>query len=215
MRYYDTVEEVRRRLVDGIVLYRGEPVFAFEGATTKESKVKYAVHIRSLPGQEKSWKIPLDDPELNFRQFRLGFINTAYGEVLRAVRYPQRSVQQSCTDNNTVLETLGTRNRVRRPGADILETFTGLLRFDTVAVDSVAGRYPTMAEARAAVERKEVKSKAFHRDWCYQMNMGIPALWYKHQGVGITLDPRSVLRLDDKLAFLKEPLQEIGIRVIK
>lgn len=213
MRYYDTVEEVRRRLVGGIVMYRGEPVYAVEGATAKESKAKYAVHVRNLPGQEKSWKVSLDDPELNFRQVPLGFLNTQDGDVLRAVRYPQRGVQQACTDNNTVLESLGTKERVRSRDRARWETFVGLLRYDTTAVDSLAGRYPSMEEARTLVATEKSRSVAFHRDWCYQMVMGVPALWYKQQSVGITLDPRSVFKLPGKLSFLKEPLQEIGIRV--
>lgn len=214
MRYYDTVEEVRRRLEGGVILYRGEPVYVVGGATARESKAKYAVNIRNLPGQDKSWRVALDDPDLNFRQIRLGFVNTQDGLVLRAMRYPQRGVQQSCTDNNTMLEVLGTRERLRRRGREgMWETFLGLLRADQTAVDSLAGRYPSMTEARQSVEREEVKAKAFHPDWCYQMVMGVPALWYKQQSVGITLDPRSVFRLPSKLLFLKEPLQEIGIKV--
>lgn len=216
MRYYDNVEEVRRRLVGGIVIYRNEPVFVVEAAAIKGSKARYGVCIRNLPGQDRSWKIALDDPELNYRSMRVGFMNIN-GDVLRAVRYPQRSVAQSVGAHNCTIYTLDGKNlrNYREPTGQLIpaQNFVQLLQQHQEAVDSVSGRFPDMVTARKEVETGRVKARAFHYDWAYALAYGAPVLWYKSQAVGLTLDPRKIFKLENRLSYLKESLEEIGIHV--
>ena len=212
MRFYDSADEVRRRLQNGIILYRGEPVVVLEACSVKGSKTKYGVVIRDCPTGERSWKIPLDDPDLNYRQIRTGFVNYR-GEAYRIIRWPQRSVQQSLSRNNCSIERLGEENGRRRRGGVALEVDIVTLTKEQSVVDCMAGRFPSMSEARDMVSEGKVESVAFHYDWCYQRVMGAPAIWYKTRPVGLTLDPKSILKLEPHNMFLKEPLQEIGLRV--
>jgi hypothetical protein len=209
MRYYDSRDEVHRRLSNGIIFYKGEPVEVVEGIALKGSKAKFGVYVRNLPDRDKSWKVGLDDPDLNFRDMKIGYINTA-DSVRRILRSPQRTVQQSLNESNCYVLAIvpEEEKKIRYGDRDTILTLTKL---HPTAVESLAGRYPTLKEARKAVEDGEAKARAFHRDFCFVRIMGVPALWYKLKPVGLTLDPKSLLKYNENTNFLKELLAEHGI----
>ncbi len=204
MRYYDSLDDIQRRLGNTIVLYKKVPIYVVQAASQRDKKL--GLNYYDLPAGAASGELKgvcIDDPDLNYLRLRVGFIN--YKDTARRlIRVPMRGIIQG-------LHSETTRPLALENGRYMNESIYDLFREQQVC-DTFCGKFPTIKEAKRRVESNEYSSCAFHWDWAWTRTLGHPVLVYKDNAIGLLLDESRPIKLEPKLRYLKEAVEELGLR---
>ena len=204
MLVYDTLEQARMRLRQAVITYRDQAVFVFE-VQQPSPKSPIQLSLRPYPLDVHSSKRPpdlvvdIDDPDLNFRIFRVGYIND------------RRS-------KNTAFLTRHTR-RQQTQGLSVPH-LTGGEMLDHLAFNSkefedmLFGRYPTVDEALRMINDDQWMAVGISHNFALARDMDIKllrSLLYRGRRVGVSLGSKfSEFLVDKKDEYLKEVLQDAG-----
>ena len=200
---YDTQEQAAMRLQGTVITYRDKAVWVREVYNKDGKPHIYAqpFPIRSHLGkqvpikEEAMLRLPADDPELNFRLFRLGYLNDATRHTAFYVtRQPRRQQGQGL-------------------GHGVLNNIHDGTFWTQAFEDMLFGKYPTPASAQDMLQSGEWYKVAISRDFAVARDddfSSLMKLYYRDAPVGISLS-NSKFELAPKFSFLKEVASENNI----
>lgn len=212
---YESLEDARLRLKNTVVLYDGEPVFIrnIEPSRSEKDGI-FRIHADALP-LNRPGQIPDEDEDedwidaakkadlrkfissknFDIAPFKMGYVNLKKGAVFCS-RVPRRQQKQGLS-----LESYSA------VGLD-----WGAFVQSKEAVDMIKGRYPTLDQAKALLNKSPLV--AFSREFAIAKDEILEdmfILYYKGSKVGVFLDGK--VTLGKKYTCLKETLLEIKVNV--
>lgn len=202
MLKYDTLEQARFRLNGTLITYKGTPYCVQEA--NKKGSGPIRLTLQALPLQRvtaedvlgETITVDQDDPDLNFRIFRLGYCNLSYDR--RAIFYtraPARQQHQGLT-GQTIHPQMANRHFWSKDMTNLL-----------------LGVYPTIEEAFKRINDNWV-SCAISRDFAIGRSEEIPqlrTLLYRGRNVGVALGQKfQHFLINENDEYLAEALQEAG-----
>jgi hypothetical protein len=213
MLKYDTHEQAEMRLSETILTYKDQAVYVrrIRPATTKRGMM---ADVTVLPwynengtvtseDQQTKMTIALDDPDLNFRKFNVGYCNDySRKAALFLGRMPNRQQKQGLTPRGL------TSTAVGRYGGGIPETTTWGRGFP----EMLQGVYPSTGDAINWVAAGDWQSVGISNQFAVERDKrikGVIALMYRNIPVGVALGKNvSHFILDDDFNYLREVLTE-------
>lgn len=147
---YDNVRDARQSLQGSVCLYKGQP-FSVHTVSSGGARGLSAIGILyKKDGSHEELVVKIDDPELNFMNFKLGYVNYDNTSVYLK-RVPVRTVAQGLSDQNVVSD---------YPGMG----FGYLFARKGGKMEVFSGEYPTFEQAvETLVNNRETSSIAFSR----------------------------------------------------
>lgn len=221
---YESLEDARLRLKNTVVLYDGEPVFIrnIEPSRSEKDGI-FRIHADALPlngpgqihNEDEDWDegVAVDvgdwidaakkadlrkfisSKNFDIAPFKMGYVNLKKGAVFCS-RVPRRQQKQGLS-----LESYSA------VGLD-----WGAFVQSKEAVDMIKGRYPTLDQAKALLNKSPLV--AFSREFAIAKDEILEdmfILYYKGSKVGVFLDGK--VTLGKKYTCLKETLLEIKVNV--
>jgi hypothetical protein len=222
---YETVEEVRQKLVGSVIMFDNQPVFV-QSSDSDDNGIN--ITIDCLPLNRKSPsrnKVYIEDPKIDFRSLgtRLGFINMVdpsgnYTEdVVYSSRVPIRQSKQGLDERTVAFRQINSNYKVNvfssavsREGLN--NTLMNKFPSPKEAYDYIMNTPNVVAKA---FHRKYVVAKAFHRKYSlFYDKISPPFLIYRNEKVGYTEDGIT-FKLPKSKDFLTEELSDmIGVKVV-
>lgn len=153
MLIYDTIEQARMRLNGSVITYEGEPVYVAEIASRGSKLVATCYKWPNPMDGMNSITVELDHPDLNFRKFKVGYLNfkrqpnrlaanTSKGQAFYIVRDTNRQQVQG----------LATRNLYYNSADRGFVPISQNVMFNDGFADMMMNKYPTVQEALDMIE---------------------------------------------------------------
>lgn len=224
MLVYDTLEQARMRLENSVITV-GERAFLIDGCSQRGGLGKIKLQGRFYPivqddpngiHRAEDATFDIDNPDLNFRKFPLGYVNvgpseyygTMVGKAVFVERDTTRQQIQGLTKRGLIDPNI-VNNGLGRGGLDD-HTFYGQ-HFE----DMLFGRYPTIEEALRRIEVDGWLSCAIGRNFAVGRHEDIKPLrtiLYRNRVIGIAVGKKfKHFLVDSRDAYLGEVLQEAGL----
>ena len=224
MLKYDTHEQAEMRLAETVLTYKDQAVYVrrIRPATTKRGMV---ADLDILPSynndgtvidedKRKKLTVPLDDPDLNFRKFKVGYCNDYTTKSATFLsRLPMRQQKQGLVARGlTAVGGAGPQaGRYLNGPAQTLIWGTGF-------GEMLFGQYPDTKEAIDKVATGEWQSLAISNQFAVERDKaikGVVKLMYRNIPVGVALGKGiSHFILDDDFSYLREVLVEESVPFI-
>lgn len=196
---YDNAEDTTMRLGECVVLHNSIPYYCRSGYMSDEGVIK--LNCVNMPGYRGEKHIPLDDPGLNYQDYKLGYLNLADGAHYM-MRMPRRRTKQGLNRENMTSSNGG---RVELASAMKSQGF----------YDMLTGSYPTMADAckQLVSETNRAETVAFNRRFALGRDSfrGDFLMYYK--GERIAFGDMNSIVLPTDYYHLKEAINQVGINV--
>lgn len=162
-----TIDDLRTILLECIFLYKGNPVRVLR-IDDEQSVTAYDFQAHN------HIKIALNDPEMSYEPFPLGFVNGPK-EAAYMLRLPIRQYRQGLHSENTSIVSLGERQR--------RDWHLGIFQENKYIMQVAKGIYPSLAEAIDEICKDEkIVSRAISRNFAIE-NTG--SLFFKDARVGL------------------------------
>lgn len=208
---YDSVEEAINRLCNTVVAYDSKPVFIVDVSFDGAIKVYYkALPSYRMPNHHDG--ISLDDPLLNFRKFKLGYMNCKKN-CFYVYRIPIRKYQQGLNKQNTLIENLRDADELDNFDYN-LNTFNNVIRFAGFA-KMFEGNYPSIKQTLDLLDvDRNKKSVAFSRNFAlFKDKTGVLFLQHRNERVGHLNTDSGKVSLGPNYKYLRGKLQRNGVDV--
>ena len=212
MLVYDSLEQARMRLGNSTITIGDRAFYVTDvtqgrGATSKIKVKGFFYPLRpAMPEQQESFDI--DDPTLNFRRFRVGYIN--HPNSLRGSATEGGSAEFVSRD--TVRQQIqGLNRRALIANNNNLNEY---LFFSKEFEDMLFDRYPTVEEALKMLMEGGWTSVAVSRSFAVGMDpqhKGLRVLRYRGRTVGLAVGKKFAhFVVDGTDKYLREALTEAG-----
>lgn len=207
MLQYDTVEQAQMRLQGSIITYKDRAVLVHAAQPNAAGGIDlyldtYPVHTAGGNKSKKSERLHVDqtDPNLNYRLFRLGYVND---EATRSAHYLSRAGRRQQVQGIAPGTLLGVPQRDA--------TFIYRAGFEDMLFD----RYPTPKEAVQRLNHADEPwvKVGISRDFAVGVDADfkkLQKLFYRDIAVGVTMG-ESAFSLADDYKFLAEVTKEHNI----
>lgn len=225
---FETIDEVRRRLAGSYILYKGsarlvtdvylltkvlrDPEY-YQGVVLPGKSVlalknklqvwvdagtKYLVHF------DRGVCVPLEDPDIDIKTFKVGMVNTQKGNAYYIKRLPARgNYRQGLNARNMAAFSCSRAHKAAPQGYNSLLTAPYLNQ-------CIKNQYPVFEKARKNLVSD--RSIAFNRDMAIAMDsLGLLFLQYKEYRVAWSDDNGDSFTLAASFAFLTEALDKHNI----
>lgn len=204
MLVYDTLEQARMRLRGSVITYRDQAVYVRDAyqATKKQGgglMLSLQVYPMTPETQMNPVEVPINDPDLNFRLFKIGYINdTRTKSTAFLMRHTRRQQTQGI-----VLANLSGAGQISQRCLN-----------EMAFADMLFGRYPTADQALQMINNDGWTSVGISQYFAMARDEDIRLLrylMYRGRRVGVALGEKFTEFLVDKNdEYLKEVLQEAG-----
>jgi len=208
---WDNIEDAHARLTRCVVMYDDHPYYVdrIDGPVKKV----LIVVMRRLPLLDDQLTVTLDDPKLNYTQYRLGYVNRQSDGGLWTsfymMRSPVRGIKQGIYNNN--IQYAGLQRGFKGPSID------NSLNNPHFA-DMLMNKYPTIDVAKDLIDKAPVREGyantiAFHRNFALSRDpLGFYKLLYKGDEVAWG-DPIGGLNLPSQYSHLMQVMEENGVKL--
>lgn len=195
MQHYKTKEEAENRLYGTYFMYKNRVVHCIGVQGNKKITLSLEYTPRSLG--DGNLNVAVDDPDLNFRVFNIGYANIEGVGAIYLMRMPQRHPQQGLTTRSFVFP----RDNRTDPNY-----FLGTKPFS----DMLTNTYPSVQEAYKMVMNKTARSVAYSKNWALERDdLDMLVIRYKGRRVANSQALDSLeFKLPEKFKQLKEMLSE-------
>jgi hypothetical protein len=191
--YNGDLEQIRLRLQGTVIMYDSRPVIVSQIAADK-------IGLAFLPTMRDVFFVPFDDPKLNIREFRLGYVNVNRS-AMYVQRFPGRQQRQGLCGANVKL---GQRGGI--PWNDLIRRaeFTDMMR----------NVYPTFAQVVDRLEKNpELNTMAFNRRFALAKDQELGFFELHYRGRRIAWGDPSNFNLPSDHQYLAEVIAAEGISV--
>lgn len=217
MLFYDSLEQTRMRLANSVVTTEDGRAFFVRDAHQKRGSKKiqisgqfYPLFLKKGETEGEAWTFEVDDPAVNFRLFRVGYINAdrsvfpsrghqGQGQALYVVRDTTRQQLQGLTRRSCTIS-----------GNPINDALFMSSCFENMLMN----RYPTPEEASRLMSEDGWTSCAVSRDFAIGTDPkypGLKTLMYRDDAIGLALGKNKVtFQVDTDKRYLKEVLELSG-----
>lgn len=201
MLLYDNLDDVKSKLLQTIIYHKGQTVYvkSVEGELDPVTGVTYINYILKVQGLDKKGlvTVKLDDPDLNYMNFKLGYANL-HGVAVYWFRKPVKQYKQGLRADQV-------QQRTSNPNQFVAAEFQ--LNHQIAAM--LEGKYPSIEHVREAVKLQNAGTVAFHPNFAvgYDDVHNDFILEYKANKIGHTPDFKNI-QIIDKFAFVRESLME-------
>lgn len=212
MLVYDSLEQARMRLQNTTITVGSKAFYVSDitqgrGATSKIKVKGYFYPLRpTVP--EKQETFDLDDPSLNFRRFRVGYLNQP--NSLSGSKAPGGSAVFVTRDTNRQ-QLQGLNRRALFANNNGLGEYSF---FSQEFEDMLFDRYPTVEEALAMIMEDDWTSVAVSRSFAIGVepeHKGLRLLKYRGRTVGLAVGKSFAhFVVDNSDKYLREALTEAG-----
>lgn len=202
MLLYDNFDDVKTKLGQTIIYYKGQAVFVKDiQPIPNEAGDIYIDYTLSIAFQDKRnmQKVKLSDVDnLNYLKYQLGYANF-HGTAIYWYRKPVKQYKQGLKADQMHYKIAdGNQMMQDQPW-----------NFNRPVIDMLEGRYPTFKEAKELIKMGVAKVLAFHKDFAFSHNPVFDEFELEYKGVKIGHTPDFVnINLTDKYAYVKEALME-------
>lgn len=210
---YETLEEIKFRLEQTIVLYDGKPVYIGRVNMPGEQDAGEIarVYFKELPlkeGGPKEVRKYLSSRKFDLTPFKMGYFNHN-GRAVFASRTPVRQNKQGLSKQSLVLKTLGLN-----PITDREVSFTEVVTSQGF-IDMIEGSYPSF-DGAVPLLKEDAGSVALSQSFAlsFDDDLGIFILFHRGIKCGLVLEGDRGVRLAAKYGFLKEELRDHKIPTI-
>lgn len=196
MILYDILDDAKNKLVGTIVYYKGKAVFVKDvQPMDTDDGVKYVVYMANLNGGKRMTAL-LDDPDLNYMNFNLGYAN-AHGYACWWFRHPMRQYAQGLKAGQ-----LG-RVASRREFYDMGFNYNGSI------CKMLENSYPKFQEIEKELKDEDQLAIAFHRDFAASWDKVHRDMIIEYKGrlIGHSTNLKD-FELMDEYKYLTEALKE-------
>lgn len=217
---YETLDEIRFRLENTVVVYDGRPVFITKAAIpeAEDGKEIARVYFQELPykGRGKEVRKFLSSKKFDLTPIKLGYFNHE-GASYYVSRAPIRQNRQGLCANTTQiggaaahkLEKFGDMGRI----ADRMDynVMVGSQGF----VDMFDNKYPSFKDVGDMLTDGEFSSVAVSRKFSFVIDRDLDALilMHKKDKCGLAFTGDRGIRLPNKFHFLREAMEESRIPI--
>lgn len=214
---YETVEEARTRLLHGVVLYDGSPVYITRIEKSPEAgderfrvfTLPCPLGAKFLRGEERAEgevRKLISSKKFDMAAGEMGYVDM--GDVaVQVSRTTKRQYSQALTRGNV---------SIRTPTGDPHNyQFSDLLKTGEFG-SMFAGKYSDFKTQREKLEHSnKVKSVAVSKQFALQQegddDFGLSYLYNRNQRCGIVLPGSKVVRVPKKFQFLREELEDCRV----
>lgn len=198
MILYDNVEDANSKL-GGTYFYHGKYAVYCKSVSMDEGmnfEPKYC-NLRLIPRNQKGFITNLDDPDLNFMKFNIGYCNHGTYAGFWS-RNPIKQYKQGLRPDQMKFQ-------VAKKEWQGLQNFN----FNRHICDMMENQYPSAKEVEKPVRDGEVTNMAFHKDFAVSFDSIHKdfLLEYKGRIIGYSHDMHNFNFSDDD-AYLRESLME-------
>lgn len=214
---YDTVEEIKQKLIGSVVLFDGHPVL-LKDAEKKKSSINlffYRLPISRTKTVEAEI-VDVSDPKWDFRNFgqKLGYISIKNPvsdkfESLFITRVPVRHSRQGLDDKTTLITPCPEEGSYRFSWTDIVYNDTSTI------TNTVKNQFPGVESAfQILTKNKEFHSIPIHRKITFLYDQVCPPyLIYRSDKIGYSEDGK-LFKLARHKEYLREELTDmIGLKI--
>lgn len=194
MLLYDNLEDVKQKLFQSYVMYAGDLAYVSD---VKTRKGKYVLALKLPDAVNYKW-VELDDPNLNYMEFNLGYAN--YGPYGCAwwCRIPYKQWKQGLLQSQ--MKYFVSKESDLHPS----------IGFNEGTADMLKNKYPKFDDIWESVQDGTYASRAFHKDFAISWN---PLhkdfiLDYKGKSIGHMKNKMDFVLMDEFL-HLEELVQEV------
>lgn len=204
---YDVVEQVNMRLVGSTILVQNEPAEVI--ACRKVGKTMF-IQVAYLPKKTVVDELDLTDPQVNIREFKLGYVNYM-NEALYLSRIPARQQVQGLCGRNVHVPPYSRENaRVLERGEHSADF--NRLRLTAEFRDAIRGIYPSLQEAIAMLDNDDDRiSVAFGRCFALKKDKDLEFFELLYKGDRVAWGDPNNFNLPSSSSFLREVLEESRI----
>lgn len=205
---YETVEETQTRLYETVFLYKDQPVLC-QGVSCDEDggENPEGINLSLLfyPRCVETASVKLNDPDLNYRNYNLGYCNLNRGASF-IYRVPTRSgYKQGLCRNN-----LGISKITPSIGVPEFRSIVTSIGFR----DMLRGVYPTLSEAASRLEADDAPvSVAFHKNFALMFDKFRKDYLLYYKGDRVAFGTSSAFDLPAEFRYLREIITQSGIKV--
>lgn len=200
---YETLDEARRRLCETIVMYDGEPHMVRD-VSGNNARIK--LYLRRTWDSHDLDPVYLDDPKLNYRDYRIGYINLDT-EATFAARIPTRGhYKQGLYSGNMSF------TKVRAPGGGTYCPEYNSIYMSLGFRSMLKGEYPSV---RTAIERLTAingpTTVAIHPWFAVRYNSFRKDYELDYKGERVGYGKGTNFELPEEYHYLKELTSKCGI----
>lgn len=194
MQLYDNIDDAKAKLDGTMAYYKGKAVFI--NHVTFDNDAQMICSLKQL-GIKNPFVAKLDDPELNYTRYNLGYANGNYCSVWWQ-RVPLKQYKQGLSKAQV---TPKASNNVFYDYAEF--------SYSSAFVSMLENSYPDIEECSAKLKAQEIAAHAFHRDFGFTWDPLHKDLILEYRGTKIGIMPKlGTFDLADDYQYLKEALKE-------
>jgi len=200
---YDTLEQASLRLNQTVILIGGAPAYVAEVRHNRDGKINL-VYYTSIGRDAQPRDINVDDPSVDARGMRLGYVNDRRSTYFLA-RTPGRQQAQGLNRRNVYTYTPGTDE----PMGNMFED----LRRNGSLYKALRGDYPTIEQCAEQLNAydSEVMSRAFHRHFALVRNDNFDFLELHYKNERIGYGELNNFTLPSRYSYLTEMIKQSGV----
>jgi len=196
---YDNLDDLKSKLQGTIIYYKGQACWVKDCGVNDvdETGVPTAYYLKLTNRKKNSMSVLLNDPDLNYMHFKLGYCNYD-GYAVFIHRKPVKQYKQGLK---------GDQIDWKCATAPIHINFD--FNFNSHICDMLEGVYPTAKYVADALKYQLSSNKAFHPNFAmsYDTVHEDYILEYKGVKVGFSQDLKNIT-LKEKFSYIREALVE-------
>lgn len=232
---YETVEEVKFRLENTVVLYDEEPVYItrvnavepgddvnpgevskvyfqplpWRGAAKNDLFIRFDPAVQNpapkAPDRRATRKF-LSSRKFDLTPFKMGYFNEG-GQATFVSRAPVRQNQQGLSARTALFSDIKGRKSLNI-GWNQLINSQGF-------VDMVHGKYPSLEEAKELINNENHTSVAVSRSFAFFIDHDLESMFLMHKGTkcGFCSTDDNGVKVPNKFHFLREEMEEARIPI--
>lgn len=199
---YDTLEQATLRLKGTVVMYDGRPAMVLDAFEEKKGTI--GVNITPLPKKRDNIKVSLDDPKLDIREFKLGYVN-AFNHAGYLTRLAGRQQRQGLCQGNCKVDDEFFRH-TRHNFADLANR--------PEFADALSGIYPKFEKCvDSLIGNPDMRSMAFCRRFALYRDPELGYFELRYRGHRVAWGDPNAFNLPSEFSYLTEVIREQGIAI--
>ena len=202
---YETLDEIKFRLENTIVLYEGRPVYITRVQYPDGEDEIARVYFQELPygvllNKHKEHRKYLSSKKFDLTPFKMGYFNHG-GEAIFTARTPVRQNKQGLSQATTSLLDIKGQRHGRM-------NFAIMVGSDGFA-DMVNGVFPEFKQVVDMIGGPDTSSAAVSRSFAFYIDHDLEALYLINKGTkcGLALKGDRALKIPPKFHFLRQELE--------
>ncbi len=198
-KHYDNLEDVKGKLAGTIIYYGGTPVYV-KSAYQDEETSEFTLQITGGLTARNTKMVKLDDKDLNWTKFNIGYTNEP---GVGSVWWYRQPVKQYCQGLKS--------NQMRYRLSEKTPNLGFEFRANKSTEAMLLSQYPDLPTVEQTLKDKQADVVAFHKDFALSWDKIHKDFIIEHKGrlVGCMAPNFQGIRLSEEYEYLHETVREV------